>query len=147
MNDPNPDYKLVEIHAANIGYQAKCNLINGSYLIYGFTQRLKQDTLKRDKDKKSLATMFEEMQNELHDKGRQQTINTFNNNTRHLIFRKNKFETIKSIEMSENMLLPTDQLIMHRMSTPDGYLSVDINNSDDGNSKDCITTVQLTQTC
>ena len=45
------------------------------------------------------------------------------------------------------MLLPTDQLNIHRMSTPYGYLTVDVNNSDDGNSKDCVTTVQLTQTC
>eukprot|EP01083_Nonionella_stella_P307823 1083377_1 len=37
----NPDYKLVEIHAANAGFQAKAHMQFGSYLIYLFTKKMK----------------------------------------------------------------------------------------------------------
>ena len=39
----NPDYNLIIIHAANIGFRAKVNVEIGSYLIHGFTQKVKEN--------------------------------------------------------------------------------------------------------
>ncbi len=83
----NPDYKLVQINASNLGFQAKCDLRFGSFLIYEFTQKMKQNIEKTEN--KTLATIFDEIQNDLHDRGKQQTTNTFNNNTRNLRFKIN----------------------------------------------------------
>ena len=83
----NPDYKLVQIHASNPGFQAKCCSSKGSYLIYEFTQKI-LDNLDQ-KQNKSLTTICEEIQNKLHDLGKQQTTNVFNNGTGHLQFVKN----------------------------------------------------------
>ena len=47
-----------------------------------------------------MDTLFEEIQNDLHDKGKQQTINVFNNNTRNLIFKVNEKQDIEQ-EMKE----------------------------------------------
>eukprot|EP01084_Bolivina_argentea_P052822 96993_1 len=87
-NTNNPDYKLAQIHAANKGFQAKCSTIIGSYLIYEFTKAMKNSIAK--KQNKTLSTIFEEIQNKLHESGKQQTINTFNNGTGHLRFVKKK---------------------------------------------------------
>ena len=158
LDSPNPDYKLVEIHAANIGFQAKCNFINGSYLIHRFTEKLQQDIIKKDYDKKSLGTIFEEIQNELHDKGRQQTINTFNNNTRHLIFKKNnniynmnKINKKKEVDMlneditnvlkeehvdNDDECPSLNPLMLPRITSQDGYVNVDDDVSDNDGDGD-----------
>eukprot|EP01084_Bolivina_argentea_P166897 289725_1 len=83
----NPDYKLVIINAANIGFKAGCNTEFGSHLIYEFTLKIKRNILYNEK--KSLATILDEIQNKLHDSG-QQITKTFNNNTRHLKLIVNK---------------------------------------------------------
>eukprot|EP01083_Nonionella_stella_P141524 436299_1 len=85
--EPNPDYKLMEIHAANVGFQAKCNERYGSYLLYEFQRRVKQ-SLERENGTETLGRIFEKIQNHLHEKGKQQTINVFNNNTRYLRLQK-----------------------------------------------------------
>eukprot|EP01083_Nonionella_stella_P064938 169739_1 len=86
----NPDYKLVEIHAANAGFQAKAHMQFGSYLIYLFTKKMKSN-IERNENK-TLATLFDEIQNELHDAGKSQTKNVFNNTTAKLRFMKRSKE-------------------------------------------------------
>ena len=63
----------------------------------------------------------------MHDKGRQQTINTFNNNTRHLIFKRNKRKKEPDNRVES---LPMNSSMLNRMSTPDGYVSVEISHSE-----------------
>ena len=85
----NPDFKLVEIHAANPGFQAKMHRHNGSYLLNEFTKRMRSNCSDNNNDIDHLGRMFDKIQNELHDKGKQQTQNVFNNDTRYIIFKKN----------------------------------------------------------
>eukprot|EP01083_Nonionella_stella_P164627 545451_1 len=81
----NPDYKLVEIHAANAGFQAKAHTQFGSYLIYLFAKKMKSNIERNEY--KTLSLLFDEIQNELHDAGKSQTKNVFNNTTGELKFR------------------------------------------------------------
>eukprot|EP01084_Bolivina_argentea_P033084 61224_1 len=83
----NPDYKLSIINAANTGYQAKCSEDKGSYLIHAFTAKMGENIL--NKTYQSLRELFVEIQNELHDEGKQQITHSFNNGMGDLIFLKN----------------------------------------------------------
>ena len=106
-NTKNPDFKLVEIHAANHGFQAKANEKIGSYLIHGFTQKMIQNIMK--KQGKTLVEIFDKIQDELHEYGIQQTTNTFNNNTRDLIFKKNDGKHLgKNVPSLEMMTVPSN---------------------------------------
>eukprot|EP01083_Nonionella_stella_P069000 183620_1 len=90
ISTKNPDYKLVEIHAANPGFQAKAHMQFGSYLIYLFAKKMKSNIARNEN--KTLATLFDEIQNELHDAGKSQTKNVFDNTTANLIFIKRSEE-------------------------------------------------------
>merc|ERR1711971_364554 len=81
-NAKNPDFNLVLIQAANVGFQAKMSAVSGSYLISEFTRNMTQSVVK--KDEKTLASVAEDVQNALHERGKQQTINIFNSGTRSL---------------------------------------------------------------
>eukprot|EP01084_Bolivina_argentea_P255890 430580_1 len=83
----NPDYKLVSVYASTQGFQAKMCVRKGSYLTSKFTAKIMKNV--NEKENKTLATILDEIQNELHDAGKQQTINILNNNTRHLRFKIN----------------------------------------------------------
>merc|ERR1719361_2438944 len=74
----NPDYNLVQIHAANNGFMAKANPQIGSYLVYFFCVAVKRNIQR--KQGKVLSDLMAEIQNTLHNKGKQQTVNVFNNN-------------------------------------------------------------------
>eukprot|EP01084_Bolivina_argentea_P140499 246977_1 len=58
----NPDYLLAQVHAANTGFQAKCNTTFGSYLIYEFVRKMAEHG-----QTESLSTMLGDIQNKLHD--------------------------------------------------------------------------------
>eukprot|EP01084_Bolivina_argentea_P249101 416870_1 len=88
----NPDYKLVQLHASNIGYQARICSEKGSYLTFEFTQKILENL--NEVSNKTLSTICLEIQNELHDAGKQQTTNTFNNGTQHLQIVKNTKDDI-----------------------------------------------------
>ena len=85
-NTKHPDYNLTVVHAATPGYVAKMN-DDGSYLVSTLAEEIRQN-VKRKKEK-SLAEMLEDVQNALHDKGKQQTVNQLNNQTRTLLLKKN----------------------------------------------------------
>eukprot|EP01084_Bolivina_argentea_P247976 414820_1 len=103
LKSKNPDYKLVCVSAANAGYQAKCHVNNGSYLINGFVQKLKCNLNK--KGNKTLQCIFEEVQQELHDTGKQQITHHFNNNTSNVVFKKNNNKRCVD-NSSQNQELP-----------------------------------------
>ena len=92
----NPDYNLVLILAANSGYQAKMREDEvGSYLSYLFMQRVQRNIV--DHGGKGLAAIMEDIQNALHDHGRQQTVNIFNNNTRNMTIEINRNGIMRSV--------------------------------------------------
>eukprot|EP01084_Bolivina_argentea_P215834 366523_1 len=86
----NPDYKLAQVYAANPAFQAKCCTIKGSYLIYEFIQMLWTNT--QNGSNQTLLTMFDKIQNTLHDSGKQQITTSFNNGTGYLQIVKNDID-------------------------------------------------------
>eukprot|EP01084_Bolivina_argentea_P246846 413027_1 len=84
----NPDYRLITVHASNAGYQSKMDTVNGSYLINGVCKQLATDV--QNKNATFLYEIFDEIQEDLHNRGKQQTVNTFSNNTRFVKFKINR---------------------------------------------------------
>ena len=82
----NPDYNMVTVYAANSGFVAKMNY-NGSYLVYSLTDAIMENVER--KQEKTLAEMLEDVQNRLHDAGRQLPVSILNNHTRSLVFQMN----------------------------------------------------------
>eukprot|EP01084_Bolivina_argentea_P306199 529071_1 len=78
----NPDFKLAEVHSSNVGFKSFMGSKTGSLMIHKFVEKMILNTSK-NKNKK-LATIFDEIQNELHNENKQQIKATFNNNTGHL---------------------------------------------------------------
>ena len=87
-NSKNPDYNLVVVHAANEGFVAKMSSDVGSYAVYALSKVIRTNVGRIPA--KGLAELLEEVQNALHDQGKQQTMNVFNNHTRTLVFEKNQ---------------------------------------------------------
>ena len=94
----NPDFKLVEIHAANSGFQAKLNTTFGSYLLYEFVSRMKKCI--DDGEDVTLGRLFDKIQNELHDKGKQQIVKVFNNDTRGIQLQMRDDDIVKEYVVS-----------------------------------------------
>ena len=97
----NPDYRLCMIHAANPGFQAKMNSETGSYLITQMVEGMIKNLENKpnggstgNKQKKYQYKFFgeiiDEIQEYLHEMGKQQIIVSFNNGTRNLRFDENK---------------------------------------------------------
>eukprot|EP01084_Bolivina_argentea_P043079 79403_1 len=78
----NPDWKLVVVHASNPGFQARLDTRKGSYLLFEFANRMKQN-IEQNKNM-TLGEIFDDIQNDLHEDGKQQTVNVFNNQTRNI---------------------------------------------------------------
>eukprot|EP01084_Bolivina_argentea_P252490 423814_1 len=91
----NPDYRVSLIHAANEGFQAKMNSIDGSYLIYEFVKRM----IANVKEEKNLflGEIFDSIQQDLHDQGKQQITAVWNNNSRYLRFKKCDSESKENV--------------------------------------------------
>eukprot|EP01083_Nonionella_stella_P071698 192737_1 len=90
----NPDFKLVTIHAANLGFKAKMDCTFGSYLTKTFVDKMHGNF--NQKTKLFFGEIMDNLQNELHKAGKQQTVNTFNNHTRYLRFQKRTNDSDKS---------------------------------------------------
>ena len=88
----NPDYRLCLIHAANPGFQAKMSSETGSYLVTSMTNKMIENVNNKNccSKFKFFGEIIDEIQQDLHDKGKQQVTFSFNNHTRKLKFRKNK---------------------------------------------------------
>eukprot|EP01084_Bolivina_argentea_P051231 94230_1 len=94
----NPDYKLSLISAANEGFMAKINSIDGSYLIYEFVKRMIANI---EQNNLFFGDIIDMIQEDLHNDGKQQITATFNNNTRYLKFVK---RNDISIDMKRNSI-------------------------------------------
>eukprot|EP01084_Bolivina_argentea_P082653 149644_1 len=81
-NTRNPDFRLVEIHAANPGFQSKLNTNIGSYMIYEFYSKVMSQLKDNNIESGFIGDIFDEIQNKLENKGKQQLKNIYNNNTR-----------------------------------------------------------------
>ena len=77
-DEVNPDYMLVEVHAANVGFEAKMRMAEGSYLITEFPRNFDAGRF--------LFELFDAAQSNLHGRGKQLTQNVFNNGTRYVKF-------------------------------------------------------------
>ncbi len=95
QNEDNPDYKLVIINAANDGFQSKLNSIYGSYVITQFTRKL-EENIKEKNNQKFLNEILEDVQEDLHQKGKQLMVKTFNNKTEYIKFGKCRGDKNKS---------------------------------------------------
>eukprot|EP00483_Globobulimina_turgida_P005666 UN05676 len=86
----NPDYKLVTLHAANPGFQAKLNAVDGSYLIREFAKAMIANAdIQNVEQRQFLGEIMDGIQHNLHERGKQQTVNVYNNFTQYLKFEKN----------------------------------------------------------
>ena len=88
-NEVNPDFKLITIHAANEGFQSKMCSVTGSYVVTSFTEKLRENIIDNN-NKRFLFEICSDIQTELHNKGKQHTVNTFNDNTQYIKFLENK---------------------------------------------------------
>ena len=83
----NPDYMLAVIHGANEGFQAKISSKKGSYLIRKFTDKMLQNI--EEAKCQCLSKIIDEIQEELHEDGKQQITPGYNN-TLYLKFKRNE---------------------------------------------------------
>eukprot|EP01084_Bolivina_argentea_P296443 510571_1 len=98
-NEKNPDFKLCVVNGANAGFQAKMNLIDGSYLIYELVKRLIKNVSR--KNKLFFGDIIGKIQVDLHDKGAQQITSTFHNYTRYLRFEVNNNKFYNQVSVTE----------------------------------------------
>eukprot|EP01084_Bolivina_argentea_P207406 353867_1 len=107
LDEKNPDYLLSCVHGANQGFQAKMNSIDGSYLIYEFVKKMIANI--EGDNKLFLGEIIDAIQNDLHDRGKQQIEAIFNNNTRYLKFKPNNNEEVDiTVDNIEKKVILTD---------------------------------------
>ena len=108
-HEDNPDYKLVIINAANEGFQSKMSMRKGSFFITQFTQRL-ADNICNKRNERFLNQILNDVQECLHNEGKQLMTKAFNNGTENIKFvkkgssKKNKrtsFMLSRSVEMEK----------------------------------------------
>eukprot|EP01084_Bolivina_argentea_P287369 493097_1 len=128
LNDEdNPDFRLISVMAANEGFQSKMDTITGSYVITKFTEKMEKNI--NNNNKKFLFQVFDEIQSELHEQGSQQTVNTFNNNTRYLKFVKNINQNGNNIDEIQ------ETNVAHGEATIELQPVMDANNNDNSENK------------
>eukprot|EP01084_Bolivina_argentea_P307411 531352_1 len=96
LDQKNPDFFLSLIHGANEGFQSKICSITGSYLIHKFVTKM----ILNVEEKKNIffGEIIDEIQDDLHNAGKQQIKVVHNNHTRFLKFVPNYIES----EQEEN---------------------------------------------
>eukprot|EP01084_Bolivina_argentea_P140841 247537_1 len=83
----NPDFLLVEINSSNPGFQAKLDKNKGSYMIYEFVRRVKDD-LDHNSDK-YIFEIFDEIQKQLESQNIELIKNTYNNGSMYIKLKRN----------------------------------------------------------
>eukprot|EP01083_Nonionella_stella_P253662 872603_1 len=86
-NEDNPDFQLVQVDAANRGFQSKLNVSKGSYLITRFIDKSLEE--KKENGKQFLYEIMDEIQQKLHQDGTQQIMTQYQNKTRYIRFKAN----------------------------------------------------------
>ena len=92
-DEDNPDYKLVTINAANEGFQSKMRSDTGSYVITALISKL-YDNIYHNKNRQFLNEILDEIQEDLHARGKQLMVKTFNNKTEYIKFGVRSNESI-----------------------------------------------------
>ena len=82
---------MITIHAANEGFQSKMSSQTGSYVIRQFVYKIADNLENNDL---WLHQLLDEVQEDLHEKGKQLMVKTFNNKTEYIKFRKNQDDKI-----------------------------------------------------
>eukprot|EP01084_Bolivina_argentea_P199140 340821_1 len=98
--EDNPDYMLGRVDSANQGFVAKMDARFGSHVIYQFYKKYMKNL--QENKRKFIHEIFDEIQNELHDDGKQLSECTWNNDTRYIVFEK--FDQSNNYEHSENYI-------------------------------------------
>ena len=110
-DENNPDYKLAVIHAANEGFQSKMSTETGSYVITTLMEKLgdlaeqtghKQVCLQTG-HKEVLQKVLGQIQEDLHQKGKQLLVMTFNNKTENIRFKKNEVHAKDDPDQKESI--------------------------------------------
>ena len=102
--EDNPDFRLITINAANEGFQSKMRIDTGSYMISQFTQRLKENIF-NDNNKLFLNEVLDDIQEDLHNNGKQLMTKTFHNKTEYIKFEMNKRGLKKKSKLSMSLIL------------------------------------------
>merc|ERR1712129_202777 len=91
-DDKNPNHRLARVEAANEGFVSVLNKANGSYVVYKFYQKYCEalDKKKNGNPMPFLYEIFDEIQQELQDAGKQLPESVWNTDTKYLIFASNK---------------------------------------------------------
>eukprot|EP01084_Bolivina_argentea_P080747 146252_1 len=98
-NEENPDYRLVIVNASNEGFQSKMRLDTGSYVVTKITEQVAMNVIHKG-NKKFLNDILDGIQEELHRKGKQLMVNTFNNKTGFIKFKAKRKESC-AVEMQD----------------------------------------------
>eukprot|EP01084_Bolivina_argentea_P052811 96975_1 len=85
-DEKNPDYRLSVVHGANEGFQSKMNSLDGSFLVYEFVKRMMKNI--EYGGELFFGEIIDGIQEDLHNRGKQQISAFHNNNTRYLKFAK-----------------------------------------------------------
>eukprot|EP01084_Bolivina_argentea_P246495 412518_1 len=94
-NSKNPDFRLVQINAANPGFQSRLNIQVGSYMLYSFMQK-QLDNLNKNNEK-YIHELFDEIQTELEQDGKQHIVAIYNDHTRYIRLKKNNKQKNKQM--------------------------------------------------
>ena len=88
IDTKNPDYNLIAVHASNAGFVAKMHGDEdvGSYLSWFFANKLRQNV--KDGNTKGLGEMMDDIEEKLHDSGKQLIRTEFFTGTRSLRIEK-----------------------------------------------------------
>eukprot|EP01084_Bolivina_argentea_P234380 394594_1 len=99
-DEPNPDYQLIVINSTNYGFQSKMTITKGSYLIAKLMERITQNI--NNGNKLFLFEIMDEIQQELHDKGKQLIETKYFNKTQYLKFMVNHQLQTNCADETEN---------------------------------------------
>eukprot|EP01083_Nonionella_stella_P041336 112061_1 len=115
-NEQNPDHMLVEVHAANKGFQSKLSRIRGSLMLYSFVAKTLAD-LDQNGDK-CIYEVFDDIQHELAQpqQGKQQIVATYHDKTRYVKFKKNDKDIDVEVDR-ETEPAPQIELQLHTQDT------------------------------
>ena len=101
--EKNPDFRLVQINAANEGFQAKMSPTTGSYMLTKIIARIRQNL---SNNKLRLGPLLDEVQEELQEKQLMEM--QFNNNTNNIKFHRHSRNQAKSLTASNRGRMHSD---------------------------------------
>ena len=104
LGEENPDYQLLQINAANPGFQSKMSCETGSYTIEQLVNKLRENIFDNHNDK-FVGDILKEIQKNLHDTGKQLLTYTPNNGTEFVKFERNDCQTY-NYPHNYNKILP-----------------------------------------